>query len=148
MPKNIKILLCLSLVINVLFIGIFLGGYMKNHHDRGNRNRSLNESLSMIIQTLPSDQRSVFQSRLASLRGQQAFDRGEMRNLRREIINILRQKDFDAALFQEKITVMNNLRQTHLLTRADLIKDIAQYLSVKERIQLTKLLIKPNSRRY
>lgn len=123
MRKNIKIFLTVSILLNVFLIGIVAGGFL-NHGIKGDflRDSRLSPESQNIVARSMSDAR---QNARDDLRAAKAA--------RREMTNILKERDFDAeaydAVMERVLTAQDKIARSHM----EAMGKIAQELSPEER---------------
>tara|TARA_B110000438_G_C15468877_1_gene502211 strand:+ start:162 stop:617 length:456 start_codon:yes stop_codon:yes gene_type:complete len=151
MNKKMKIFISLSLLLNVLLVGIILGGvsggFSKPHFDGGHKSAQMEQRLSHILAVLPAEKSELFKQRLAELRALKRTDKERMKLARRNILQVFQQEPFDKAAYQQAVQALNQLHQTQMDKRVSLMADVGEYLSPKERRQLSHLIMKRGGRK-
>ncbi len=147
MNKKMKIILSLSILLNLLLIGGVVGGFSKMHFDRGFKSGRIEQRLSELVEVLPAAKSKEFEQRIAELLSLKQTDKATMKVARNNIMQIFEQEPFDKLLYQQSVQSLNQLHQQQMQMRVSLMADIAQYLSPKERKQLSRLIMRRGRRK-
>lgn len=159
MNKKLKVFFSLSVLLNLLLVGMFLGGVMggfAKHHASGSHSNphsgydhhsaKMEKRLAGIFAVLPADKTESFKQRLNELQELKRTDKVQMRSARKNILQVFEQEPFDQVAYQKAVKELNQLHQKQMDVRINLMSDIAQYLSPKERKKLSHLIM-PNKGR-
>ncbi|CCK75021.1 hypothetical protein OLEAN_C08450 [Oleispira antarctica RB-8] len=151
MNKKMKTFISLSVFLNVLLVGIILGGvsggFSKHHFDRGHKSEQMEQRLSRILAVLPAEKNALFKQRLNELKVLKRTDKEQMKFARRNILQVFEQEPFDKVAYQHAVQALNQLHQTQMDKRVSLLADVGEYLSPKERRQLSSLIMKRGERK-
>ncbi|MBQ0731238.1 MAG: periplasmic heavy metal sensor [Oleispira antarctica] len=151
MNKKMKTFISLSVFLNVLLVGIILGGvsggFSKHHFDRGHKSEQMEQRLSRILAVLPAEKNALFKQRLNELKVLKRTDKEQMKLARRHIMQVFEQEPFDKVAYQQAVQALNQLHQTQMDKRVSLLADVGEYLSPKERRQLSRLIMKRGERK-
>lgn len=151
MNKKMKTFISLSVFLNVLLVGIILGGvsggFSKHHFDRGHKSEQMEQRLSRILAVLPAEKNALFKQRLNELKVLKRTDKEQMKFARRNILQVFEQEPFDKVAYQHAVQTLNQLHQTQMDKRVSLLADVGEYLSPKERRQLSSLIMKRGERK-
>lgn len=153
MNKKINVFISVSILLNVLLIGIIVGGVMsgvakphptglmasKQYHHIG----KMDKQLSNIIALLPVEKRKNFKKRISNIRTLKQVDKAKMKSARKNILTVFESEPFDRKAYQAAVNDLNKLHKNHINARINLMADIAQYLSPKERRQLSRIIMRP-----
>lgn len=142
MNKKLKIILTVSIVLNVLLIGVVVGGFFKAHKDRGFKSQQIEQKLTEILNVLPESKSESFKQRIDELMLSRRADRLNIKAARKNIMQVFEQEQFDRNQYQEMVAEMNSLHQQQMAKRTSLMMDMAEYLSPQERKQLARLMFK------
>ncbi len=141
MSKKVKIFITTSVLLNVLLVGIVIGGISKSHFSRGHQPARMEQRLSEILAILPAEKSKEFEQRISDLKALRHADKTTMRSARKNIMQVFMQEPFDKMAYQQAVQGLNKLHQQQMDTRVNLMADMAQYLSPKERKQLARLVM-------
>jgi uncharacterized membrane protein len=147
MNKKMKMFLSFSMLLNVLLIGVLVGGASKPHFDQSKKPQTMEKRLTEIINVLPPEKATLFKLRVRELRSIKKTDKEQMKLARKNILQIFGQDPFDKVAYRKAIQALNQLHQNQMDKRVDLMTDVAEYLSPKERKQLSKLIMGPRTRK-
>lgn len=136
-----KTFISFSVLLNVLLVGIVIGGYSKPHIERGHKSAQVEKRFNEILEVLPPEKSQEFEQRILDLKALKHSDRVSMRSARKNIMQVFMQEPFDRAAYQQAVQGLNELHQQQMATRVNLMADMAQYLSPRERKQLSRVLM-------
>lgn len=136
-----KTFISFSVLLNVLLVGIVIGGYSKPHIERGHKSAQVEKRFNEILEVLPPEKSQEFEQRILDLKALKHSDRVSMRSARKNIMQVFMQEPFDRAAYQQAVQGLNELHQQQMATRVSLMADMAQYLSPRERKQLSRVLM-------
>ena len=146
MNKKMKVILSVSILLNVLLLGIVIGGFSKIHADRGFKSHRMEQRLTEVLSVLPTAKSEEFKQRIGQLIEQRRANKSVVRNARKNIMRVFEQEPFDKKLYQQAVSNLNNLHQKQMADRVGLMTDMAEYLSPSERKQLARLIMKQGRR--
>lgn len=147
MNKKMKIFLSFSVLLNVLFVGMMAGGLSKPHMNRGHEPAHVGQRLEKILEVLPVDKKNEFEQRMLVLKALRKADKETMKSARKSIMQVFTEEPFDKVAYQESVERLNQLHQKQMSMRVDLMSDMAEYLSPRERRKLSRLLMKLDARK-
>ena len=81
MSKKLKIILTVSIILNVLLIGAVIGGVSKAHTDRGYKSQRMEQKLAEILNVLPESKSEEFKQRIDNLMQSKRADRRKLEPL-------------------------------------------------------------------
>lgn len=136
-----------SLLLNVLLVGIIIGGYSKPQLDRGHKSVQTEKRFNEILQVLPPEKSNEFEQRILALKALQHSDRASMKSARKHIMQVFMQEPFDRIAYEEAVKRLNALHQQQMAARVNLMADMAHYLSPAERRQLSRLIMNRKGRK-
>ena len=142
-----KVFISFSVLLNVLLVGVMVGGFFKPHMDRGNKSVQMEQRLAEILAVLPTEKSKEFELRISDLKALRRSDKVTMKSARRNIMQVFMQEPFDKIAYQQAVLSLNKVHQQQMATRVSLMADMAQYLSPKERKQLSHLIMKRGGRK-
>ena len=151
MNKRIKIFISLSVFLNLLLVGVFLGGVTgglsKLHFNKNHKSVQIDRRFESILAALPSEKIGLFKKRLHELKTLKRTDKEKMKSARRNILQVFEQEPFDKVKYQMAVQALNQLHQTQMDKRVSLMTDVGEYLSPKERRRLSRLIIERGGRK-
>lgn len=140
-----KTFISFSVLLNVLLLGIIIGGFvkphMKPHLERGHNTVQFEQRFRDLLDVLPPEKSKEFERRIVSIKALKHSDRMAMREARKNIMRVFTQEPFEKSAYQEAVRELNSLHQKQMAIRVNLMVDMAQYLSSKERKQLSRLMM-------
>lgn len=147
MNKKMKVFLSLSVLLNVLLVGVVMGGISKSHLGRGHHSAQMEQRFSEILEVIPVEKSKEFEQRMLDLKALKQADKVTMKSARKNIMQVFMQEPFDKTAYQQAVQGLNKVHQKQMEKRVDLMADMAQYLSPKERKQLSHLIMKRRGRK-
>lgn len=141
-----KIFISTSILLNVLLMGILVGDFSKSHFARGHQPARM-ERLAEILEVLPAEKSKEFELRISNMKALKRADKVSMKSARKNIMQVFMQEPFDKMAYQQAVQGLNKLHQQQMEKRVNLMADMAQYLSPKERRQLSHLIMKRGRRK-
>jgi len=147
MNKKMKIFISLSVLLNVLLVGVLIGGFSKPHMDRGHKSAQMEQRLVEILALLPAEKSKEFELRISDLKALRGSDKVIMKSARKNIMQVFMQEPFDQTAYQQAVLGLNKVHQQQMKARVNLMSDMAQYLSAKERRQLFRLIMRRGGRK-
>ncbi|MCB1532972.1 MAG: periplasmic heavy metal sensor [Alphaproteobacteria bacterium] len=134
MFKNTKLLLILSVLLNLFLIGAGLGTFGKRAYD--NPWKQASQELQPQTQNLVARQ---FQTARRDMVG----PRKKFHDARRDISKILQKEELDEEAYEKAAERMFEAQQKMLKLKMDMMKDIMSELPPEEREKLSDRLMKP-----
>ena len=139
MNTKIKSAFIISLVLNVLLLGIFFGTLSPGF----GRESSRRERLGAEIEKLPEPARSRFRDKMAQLRSADDPLREQMRQARNQAIELLVAESFDEAAYDGQLVKINQLRGQMSKRVADDLKQLMRGLPPDQRAAVGDVLKRP-----
>jgi uncharacterized membrane protein len=139
MNTKLKSAFIVSIVLNVLLLGIFLGTFSPGF----GRESSRRERLTAEIEKLPEPARSRFRDKMAQLRAADDPLREQMRQARNQAIDLLIAEPFDEAVYDKQLIQINQLRGQMSKRVADDLKELVRGLPRKQRAAVGEMLKRP-----
>lgn len=136
MSKKKRIILTISLILNVLFMGI-IGGHIirwSSHHNQRH------EILAGVVEKLPEDKRAMVKAELKQVHDADATRRAEIEKARDELMKSLTALEFDTQRYDAASAKLHRLHGEMGSDMAKAIKHIAVNLSQEERKILAESL--------
>jgi uncharacterized membrane protein len=151
MNKKMKIFFSLSVLLNVLLLGIVIGtitgGFAKSHMRAEHDAPGMEQRLVGILAVLPPEKSKEFSQRISNLKTLKRTDKNQMKSARKNVMQVFEQEPFDKIAYQKAVQGLNQLHQAQMEIRVNLMADMAEYLSPKERRQLSHLIMKRGGRK-
>ena len=139
MNTKLKSAFIVSIILNVLLLGIFFGTLSPGF----GRESSRRERLTAEIEKLPEPARSRFRDKMAQLRAADDPLREQMRQARNQAINLLIAEPFDEAVYDKQLIQINQLRGQMSKRVADDLKELVRGLPREQRAAVGEMLKRP-----
>ena len=130
MKKSLSVLATVIVVISLCSLGYAFEG--KGHDDGAAKHELLSQ--------LPADKAALFHQTMKEARGKTAENREQMKNLKKELRDVLTAPTFDEALFLEKMNTLQTLRQKERQTMVEGFAQVAQQFTQEERKILAEII--------
>jgi hypothetical protein len=135
MSKKIKLFFLSSLILNVVFISMFLGHSFRRHSMKIDH-----DLLSFIEKTSFSDtDKEKFKIKIEKNLPHKHHKRSERSKHRKQMIEILTDKEFNALEYKKHMSSIFEKHNKHRFQMMDVIGEIASKLSQNERKKLAKI---------
>jgi uncharacterized membrane protein len=139
MNTKLKSAFIVSIILNVLLLGIFFGTLSPGF----GRESSRRERLTAEIEKLPEPARSRFRDKMAQLRAADDPLREQMRQARNQAIDVLIAEPFDEAVYDKQLIQISQLRGQMSKRVADDLKELVRGLPPEQRATAGELLKRP-----
>ena len=139
MNTKLKSAFIVSIILNVLLLGIFFGTLSPGF----GRESSRRERLTAEIEKLPEPARSRFRDKMAQLRAADDPLREQMRQARNQAIDLLIAEPFDEAVYDKQLIQINQLRGQMSKRVADDLKELVRGLPREQRAAVGEMLKRP-----
>jgi uncharacterized membrane protein len=136
MNKWFKFLFLVSIVLNVLFLGLFLGEVPH----RFGRDPSPRERMESALKELPEPVQSQFREKMKQMRAEAGPLIDQIRDARTEAIRILTTEPFDETAYDTQVNKIVDLRVEMTKRMAATFKEAAKSLPPDQRQALAKIL--------
>jgi uncharacterized membrane protein len=136
MNQKLKWIILLSILLNVLLVGI-LFGQLPHHFDRDGYRKQIMEP---AIRKLPESAQGPFRQKLEQMRAAANPIRDQIRQARDDTVGTIINDPFDEAAFDRQVKKINDLR----LQMADILKKAAKELPPDQRRALGETLKRPS----
>ena len=136
MSKTIKIMLAVSVLLNVLLIGVLIGSF--SHRFAGPF--QMRSHMKEVIGKLPEDKQELVKNTLKELKSETSATKKKVGAKRKEIMDVLTAPEFDPALFDQKVAELHVLMGELASEVAGAAKKIASNLDQQDRIMLSELI--------
>jgi uncharacterized membrane protein len=139
MNTKLKIAFVVSIILNVLLLGIFFGTLSPGF----GRESSRRERLSAEIQKLPEPARSRFRDKMAQLRSADDPLREQIRQARNQAIDLLIAEPLDEAAYDNQLAKISQLRGQMSKRVAKDLKELVRGLPPEQRAAVGGMLKRP-----
>ena len=139
MNTKLKSAFIVSIILNVLLLGIFFGRLSPGF----GRESSRRERLTAEIEKLPEPARSRFRDKMAQLRASDDPLREQMRQARNQAIDLLVAEPLDEAAYDKQLIQINQLRGQISQRVADDLKELVRGLPPEQRAAVGAVLKRP-----
>ena len=139
MNRTLKTVFLVSLVANVLLLGVVLGALPRRIEERA----SFRDRFKADLAKLPEPARTRFRENMDQAR---KFDEpvlAEIRGAREEALRIVAAEPFDEAAYDRRVDKISELRRAMFKRMADSVKEIVKTLPLDQRKALAELLKRP-----
>ncbi|MBI4522379.1 MAG: periplasmic heavy metal sensor [Deltaproteobacteria bacterium] len=142
MNKKLKTVFLLSIIVNLLLVGVLFGRWPHRFYASSPRE----ERFRMEIEKLPEPARTRFREKLDKLRDTGDPIRVEMRQARDEAIRLLVAEPFDQRAYDRQVTKINELRMAMAKRMSEDIRDVIKGLPTDQRNAVAEILKRPPPR--
>lgn len=139
MNTKLKSAFIVSIILNVLLLGIFFGTLSPGF----GRESSRRERLTAEIEKLPEPARSRFRDKMAQLRAADDPLRDQMRQARNQAIELLVAEPLDEAAYDKQLIQISQLRGQISKRVADDLKELVRGLPPEQRAAVGEVLKRP-----
>ena len=139
MNTKLKSAFIVSIILNVLLLGIFFGTLSPGF----GRESSRRERLTAEIEKLPEPSRSRFRDKMAQLRAADDPLREQMRQARNQAIDLLVAEPLDEAAYDKQLIHISQLRGQISKRVADDLKELVRGLPPEQRAAVGEVLKRP-----
>ena len=139
MNTKLKSAFIVSIILNVLLLGIFFGTLSPGF----GRESSRRERLTAEIEKLPEPARSRFRDKMAQLRAADDPLREQMRQARNQAIDLLVAEPLDEAAYDKQLIEISQLRGQIAKRVADDLKELVRGLPPEQRAAVGEVLKRP-----
>ena len=136
MSQKFKWIILLSVLLNVLLVGI-LFGQLPHRFDRDNYRKQIMEQ---AVKKLPESAQVSFRQKLEQMRAAADPIRDQIRQARDDTVAVIVNDPFNEAAFDQQVKKINDLR----LQMADILKKAAKELPPDQRRALGETLKRPS----
>ena len=139
MNKKLKVAFLVSIITNVLLLGVVLGALPQRFEGRP----SFQDRLKADLKKLPEPARTRFGESIDNMRKAGEPLRQQMQQAREEAIRILTAEPFDEAAYDRQVNQIQQLRMQMSKQMSDSMKELAKSLPPEDRKELAKVLNRP-----
>ena len=136
MSKGLRIFIAVSVLLNVLLIGILIGTFSHTFLGRMDKGKRA----LMFLKDLPPEKRDMVIETMKDMKKESRETRKKIRMKRDEVIDVFSAPEFDAALFDQKVAEMHALMGEVTTEIAGETKKIASELNHEEREAMADII--------
>jgi len=137
MSKTVKLVFLVSLVLNILLVGVLLGRLPRDvGFDRQQR-------LEQALKDLPEPTQTRFREKFKQMRAAGDPQRDQIRLAREETLRILSADPFDEAAYDRHVSQIDDLQLQMFKKMGQVVKEIANELPLEERRLFVQILRRP-----
>ena len=139
MTKTVKLVFLVSLVLNILLLGVILGHVPRSLEGRPSRQ----ERMEKALQELPDSVEARFREKFQQIRAAGEPQRQQMDSARAEALRLLGGEPFDDAAYDQQVSKIDGLREEMFKRMGQVVKQTAKELTPEERRMFADLLRRP-----
>lgn len=136
MSKGLKVIFVISIVLNVLFIGVSIGHFSKRAAMRGFMKAQMVETIGH----LPEEKQELILSSMKKLRSETRGAKMKADNIRKELIDTLTAEEFNPERFENEAKELHVLMGVLTMDMAATVSELAQELDRDEREALSDFI--------
>ena len=138
MSKKIKIILTVSVVLNVLLIGVLVGMSADEYKDHRNKRAEFRSA----VDKLPPENSKLVKKTMRGLHKETRKTRNELKKTRKKINKIISAPEFDESAYDVEIENLKRLQSEIMTKFGQVTKELAAQLGQEERKVIAELLKK------
>jgi uncharacterized membrane protein len=139
MNRTARIVFVISIILNVLMLGVIVGQSPRRFAPSAMRQQRLDQALK----NLPEAEQSRLRERFQKLRTAADPLFGQIRQAEDQAVDLLGKETFDEAAYDSQVNKINEIRQNVTKQLAQVVKDATKDLSAAERRHFADLLRRP-----
>jgi len=139
MSKMLKLIFLVSLVLNLLLVGVILGRVPHGFDGRPTRQQRMEEALKK----LPAAEQERFRKKFAQIRAAGDPLREQMDAARNEALRIMSGEKFDETAYDRQVNQYEALREEMFKRMSQAIKLVTKEMTADERRTFADLLRRP-----
>lgn len=144
MSKGLKIIFVISIVLNILFIGLTIGHFSKRAAIRG----EMKADIEQTIGHMPEDKQKLILSSMKKLRSETRDTKMKADQTRRELIETLTADEFNSERFKNEAAELHDLLGILTIDMATTVSELAENLNQEERVALSEFIEKMRRHRH
>ena len=137
MNKTLKLLFLVSLIVNVLLVGVLMGQLPRRLESGSFREQRMEQALK----DLPQPTQTRLREKLKQIRAVGDPLRDQLRAAREETLGILSADPFDEAAYDRQVSKIDDLQLFKKM--GQIVKEVAKELSSEERRIFAQILRRP-----
>ncbi len=139
MNRTARIVFVISIILNVLMLGVILGQSPRRFALSPMRQQRLEQALK----NLPEAEQNRLRERFQKLRAAADPLFGQIRQAEDQAVDLLGRETFDETAYDSQVNKINEIRQNMTRQLAQVVKDVIKDLSADERRHFADLLRRP-----
>jgi uncharacterized membrane protein len=136
MSKGLKIFIAVSVLLNVLLLGIVIGTFSHTFVGRMEKGKRA----LMFLKDLPPEKRDMVIETMKDMKKESRETRKKIKQKKNEVIDVFSAPEFDSKLFDRKVAEMHALMGEVTAGIADETKKIAAELNHEERKAIADII--------
>jgi uncharacterized membrane protein len=142
MNKTLKLLFLVSLILNVLLVGVLMG-QLPRRLERGSFRE---QRMEQALRDLPQPMQTRLREKFKQMRAAGDPLRDQLRIAREQTLGTLSAEPFDEAAYDRQVSKIQELQLQMFKKMGQVVKEIAKELSVEERRNFAQILRRPPPR--
>ncbi len=138
MSKKIKTVLTVSIILNVLLLGVLIGMSADDYKDHRNKRAEFRSA----VDKLPAEKSKLVKKTMRGLHKETRKIRNEVKKTRKNINKIISAPEFDESAYDKEIENLQRLQSEIMLKFGKVTKELAVQLEQDERKVIAELLKK------
>ncbi len=143
MSKKLKIIFFVSIIINVLLVGVVIGHFSTRYFVK----KHFKDHFPKIERELPAEKQKMLTDVMMKLHKESRGTKRKIHKLRKEIAQVVSAPEFDEQLFDKKVSELHDLHGEMARGLAEVTKKLAVKFTPEERIVLAEILKRRPHRR-
>jgi len=143
MSKRLKIILFISIIINVLLIGVVIGHFSTRFLVK----KHFKDHFPEISTELPAEKQEMLMDAMIKLHKESRGIKRKIRRVRKEIVKVLTASEFDEQLYDKKVEELHNLHGQMAKSLSEVTKKLAVKFTPSERRVLAEIIKRRPHRR-
>lgn len=139
MNKTLKLLFLVSLIVNVLLVGVLMGQLPRRLESGSFREQRMEQALK----DLPQPTQTRLREKFKQIRAAGDPLRDQLRAAREETLGILSADPFDEAAYDRQVSKIDDLQLQLFKKMGQIVKEVAKELSSEERRIFAQILRRP-----
>lgn len=139
MSKTLRLVFLVSLILNLLLIGVILGHVPRSLDGQSGRQQRMEEALKK----LPEATQARFREKFAQIRAAGDPLREPMDAARSEALRLMAAEKFDEAAYDQQVNKYEELREEMFKRMSQVIKQMTKEMTPEERRTFATLLRRP-----
>jgi len=139
MNRTARIVFVISIILNVLMLGVIVGQSPSRFTPGAMRQQRLDQ----VLKNLPEAEQNRLRERFQRLRTAADPLFGQIRQAEDQAVDLLGAETFDQAAYDRQVSKINEMRQNMTNELAQVVKEATKDLSASERRHFADLLRRP-----
>jgi uncharacterized membrane protein len=139
MNRTLKLLFLVSIILNVLLVGVLMGQLPRRIETGSFREQRIEQAL----RDLPDPVQTRLREKFKQMRAASDPLREQLRGAREETLGILSAEPFDEAAYDRQVSKIGELQLQMLKKMGQVVKEIAKELPAEERRIFAQILRRP-----